>query len=281
MYFRVSSASFLKPMMYIVSSPSTGDISSGGEQGLLGLAFALGTGAVDPPRRHDGRGEDQRRKPCQPDHHHHKIAYALHRMDLGGYRHVPIIDDDERLAGVISIRGILAYLTERQLTNAQSGDDQADAVVSVSVPLGDMFKFGASGARLSRGGFGDNLNLGIENYNKDVWAARASVEVTRGRGRSPRGRRRTRAAEARQTGQPLQARALVQAGLVLRFGCPLLRESIGLITRCLQLRDAFAVLRQQRVQRRLNVVDIDAGERWQFVGFKQHIGHGIYQLRHW
>jgi CBS domain-containing protein len=46
-----------------------------------------------------------------------KIAYALHRMDLGGYRHVPIVDDDERLVGVISIRGILAYLTERQLTN--------------------------------------------------------------------------------------------------------------------------------------------------------------------
>ena len=54
--------------------------------------------------------------------------------------------------------------------------DQADAVFSLAVPLGDMFKFGLSGARLSRGGFGDNLNLGIENYNKDVWAGRASVE---------------------------------------------------------------------------------------------------------
>ena len=43
-----------------------------------------------------------------------KIAYALHRMHVGGFRHVPILDDDERLVGVISVRGILAYLTERR-----------------------------------------------------------------------------------------------------------------------------------------------------------------------
>jgi CBS domain-containing protein len=45
-----------------------------------------------------------------------KIAYALHRMNVGGFRHVPIVDDDLRLVGVISIRGILAYLTERQMS---------------------------------------------------------------------------------------------------------------------------------------------------------------------
>ena len=44
-----------------------------------------------------------------------KIAYALHRMDVGGFRHLPILDDNQRLVGVISIRGILAYLTERQM----------------------------------------------------------------------------------------------------------------------------------------------------------------------
>jgi CBS domain-containing protein len=42
-----------------------------------------------------------------------KIAYALHRMHVGGFRHIPILDDDDHLVGVISIRGILAYLTER------------------------------------------------------------------------------------------------------------------------------------------------------------------------
>ena len=44
-----------------------------------------------------------------------KIAFALHRMNVGGFRHIPLVDDNDRLVGVISIRGILAYLTERQL----------------------------------------------------------------------------------------------------------------------------------------------------------------------
>lgn len=44
-----------------------------------------------------------------------KIAFALHRMDLGGYRHVPITDGD-RITGVISVRDILRYLTDRLLT---------------------------------------------------------------------------------------------------------------------------------------------------------------------
>jgi CBS domain-containing protein len=42
-----------------------------------------------------------------------KIAFALHRMNVGGFRHLPILDDDDRLVGVISIRDILTYLTER------------------------------------------------------------------------------------------------------------------------------------------------------------------------
>ncbi len=41
-----------------------------------------------------------------------KIAFALHRMDLGGFRHVPITDGD-RITGVISVRDILRYLTDR------------------------------------------------------------------------------------------------------------------------------------------------------------------------
>ena len=31
-------------------------------------------------------------------------------------------------------------------------------------------------ARLSRGGFGDNLTTGLENYNKDIWAGRGTLE---------------------------------------------------------------------------------------------------------
>jgi CBS domain-containing protein len=43
-----------------------------------------------------------------------KIAYALNRMNVGGFRHLPILNHDDKLVGVISIRDILRYLTERQ-----------------------------------------------------------------------------------------------------------------------------------------------------------------------
>ncbi len=87
------------------------------------------------------------------------------------------------LYGRNTIGGAIKYVTRRlpddlevKLRATYGSYDQADAVLSLSAPLGDMFKIGLSGARLSRGGFGDNLNLGFENYNKDVWAGRASVE---------------------------------------------------------------------------------------------------------
>lgn len=42
-----------------------------------------------------------------------KIAFAVHRMDLGGFRHVPIVDDQNRPMAIISARDILGYLTSR------------------------------------------------------------------------------------------------------------------------------------------------------------------------
>jgi CBS domain-containing protein len=42
-----------------------------------------------------------------------KIAFAVHRMDLGGYRHLPIVDNAGRVKGMISVRDILRYLTAK------------------------------------------------------------------------------------------------------------------------------------------------------------------------
>ncbi len=39
-----------------------------------------------------------------------KIAFALHMMDLGGFRHVPLLKDG-RVDGIISVRDILRYIT--------------------------------------------------------------------------------------------------------------------------------------------------------------------------
>jgi CBS domain-containing protein len=49
-----------------------------------------------------------------------KIAFALHKMDVGHYRHLPILFNG-KLAGVISIRDILRYLTERIAAAAKVG----------------------------------------------------------------------------------------------------------------------------------------------------------------
>jgi CBS domain-containing protein len=41
-----------------------------------------------------------------------KIAYALHQMHVGGYRHLPVLSGG-KLVGVSSIRDILNYLAQR------------------------------------------------------------------------------------------------------------------------------------------------------------------------
>ena len=40
-----------------------------------------------------------------------KIAFAVRMMDLGGYRHIPVVDAHRCPTGVISVRDILKYLT--------------------------------------------------------------------------------------------------------------------------------------------------------------------------
>lgn len=50
-----------------------------------------------------------------------KIVFAVQRMDLGGYRHVPLVDNQGALVGVISVRDILQYLMQKVATlNSQS-----------------------------------------------------------------------------------------------------------------------------------------------------------------
>ena len=39
-----------------------------------------------------------------------EIAFALQKMDVGGYRHLPVVDGG-RVTGIISIRDILQYIS--------------------------------------------------------------------------------------------------------------------------------------------------------------------------
>ncbi len=87
------------------------------------------------------------------------------------------------LYGRNTIGGAVKYVTKRLpqefalSARATVGTyDQADGVLTVSAPIGDIVRVGGGVARLSRGGFGENLTTGLENYNKDVWAARGTLE---------------------------------------------------------------------------------------------------------
>ncbi len=52
-----------------------------------------------------------------------------------------------------------------------------EGILSASTPVTDTFRIGAAVARMTRGGYGDNLvQAGVENYNKDVTAARLQAE---------------------------------------------------------------------------------------------------------
>ena len=87
------------------------------------------------------------------------------------------------LYGRNTIGGAVKYVTKRLPNDTEvrvkanyGSYDQADGIVALSTPIGDLFKVGIAGARLSRGGFGRNLNLNIDNYNKDIWAGRGTIE---------------------------------------------------------------------------------------------------------
>ncbi|NQY91140.1 MAG: CBS domain-containing protein [Deltaproteobacteria bacterium] len=40
------------------------------------------------------------------------IAYALNKMSLGGYRHIPLVDNSDAPVGVISVKDIVNYLVK-------------------------------------------------------------------------------------------------------------------------------------------------------------------------
>ena len=92
------------------------------------------------------------------------------------------------LYGRNTIGGAIKYVTKRLPADPQmkvranlGTYNQADLIVSASTPLSDSVRIGLSGARLSRGGFGDNLNNnGLENYNRDILATRGTIEFNGG-----------------------------------------------------------------------------------------------------
>ena len=90
------------------------------------------------------------------------------------------------LYGRNTVGGAVKYVTRRLddvahlSARATYGSyNQADGVITGSVALGEskVIRIGGSLARLTRNGFGTNLTNGLENYNKDIWAGRGTIEI--------------------------------------------------------------------------------------------------------
>jgi iron complex outermembrane receptor protein len=89
------------------------------------------------------------------------------------------------LYGRNTIGGAIKYVTKRIANDGPHFGirtnlgiyRQADLIVSVSTPLTKGLLVSAAVARLSNNGFGKNLTSGLRNYNKDVVAARGTIEL--------------------------------------------------------------------------------------------------------
>jgi len=89
------------------------------------------------------------------------------------------------LYGRNTVGGAIKYVTRRlddqfhlSARGTYGSYNQADGVLSMSTPLGSgVVRVGGAVARLTRDGFGTNLTTGLDNYDKNVWAARGTIEV--------------------------------------------------------------------------------------------------------
>ena len=87
------------------------------------------------------------------------------------------------LYGRNTIGGAIKYVTRRLSEQPEATlrtnigtYHQLDVIGSGSTPLTSTIRVGASVARLQRDGFGHNLTTGADNYNKDIWATRGTLE---------------------------------------------------------------------------------------------------------
>jgi iron complex outermembrane receptor protein len=87
------------------------------------------------------------------------------------------------LYGRNAVGGAIKYVTRRlsdeldvRLRGSYGTYDQTDLVGTISAPVTDGFRVGATVASFNRDGFGENLTTGQDQYNKDIFGYRLSAE---------------------------------------------------------------------------------------------------------
>ena len=92
------------------------------------------------------------------------------------------------LYGRNTVGGAIKYVTAKIKTDGPHASirtnigthGQLDVIASASTPLTQNLRIGTAIARLSNTGFGRNLTTGQSNYNKNIWAARGTIEFEPG-----------------------------------------------------------------------------------------------------
>ena len=59
-----------------------------------------------------------------------KVAYVMNNMHVGRFRHVPIVDDDEKPIGIVSIRDVVDFILDyfpEEITNITSEPFRGDS----------------------------------------------------------------------------------------------------------------------------------------------------------
>lgn len=75
------------------------------ERDLLRRVLAVG-GSLDQPLQDCMTPSPAVARPTEP------VGQAVRRMQQGGYRHLPVVDESGRPVGVLSSRGVVHYLVE-------------------------------------------------------------------------------------------------------------------------------------------------------------------------
>ncbi|WND02532.1 TonB-dependent receptor [Temperatibacter marinus] len=89
------------------------------------------------------------------------------------------------LYGRNAMGGAIKYVTKKlpeeaslSVSGRYGSYNQTDILAAASAPISEGFIIGGAIARLKRDGFGKNLTLGTDNYDKDIFAARLTAELS-------------------------------------------------------------------------------------------------------
>ncbi|WP_066553556.1 TonB-dependent receptor [Croceicoccus bisphenolivorans] len=159
------------------STPNTTLESSRGTNSTLS-AFIRGVGQQDPVS-----GFEQGVGIYLDDVYLNRPQGAV--LDIYDVERVEVLRGPQgTLYGRNTIGGAVKYVTKRlpdefalKAKATYGSYNQLDGVLTASAPINDLLRVGASVAKLTRDGFGKNITTGKENYDKDVFGARGTIEL--------------------------------------------------------------------------------------------------------